>query len=417
MKLNKVWSTFVMVFTGVLLNVSAQAQRAATATPTVVNGFVIAITVTDGGAGYTDSPKVHILEGGGTGALAIATVLNGAVNKVIVQNAGSGYTVGTPTVTVDLPPSPKPPFSDGLVAYYPFNGNGDDIGQGQNPMLLTDTAFGADRFGETGKALFFDGIKNSFARSTRIVTPQVADSFTMSIWAQPEQPYHASGYASGGNILIQPIHGSVNYGPGNAGVGLLLGTDGVGIIAHSDNYDPMAVEYRSSLIGWQHIVVRYDQKRPSLFVNGKLVASAAADPNYVFHPSSGDPNISGEFWIPIYGGVGLWAQWNNPGQLWDYSRFSGSVDDFRIYDRALTDQEVKDLYRYEAPERPSLRIEVQTVRVTLLVKPTKRYQLESSFDLKAWTQVADPILATSAEVPLTFNVLSEGQYFRIYQVQ
>jgi hypothetical protein len=84
---------------------SAQAQRTATAVPTVVNGFVVAITVTDGGAGYTSPPVVTISGGGGSGAVAVATVLNGAVDKVIVENAGSGYT-STPTVVVATPPSP-----------------------------------------------------------------------------------------------------------------------------------------------------------------------------------------------------------------------------------------------------------------------------------------------------------------------
>jgi len=84
---------------------SAQVQRTATAVPTVVNGFVVAITVTDGGAGYTSPPVVTISGGGGSGAVAVATVLNGAVDKVIVENAGSGYT-STPTVVVADPPSP-----------------------------------------------------------------------------------------------------------------------------------------------------------------------------------------------------------------------------------------------------------------------------------------------------------------------
>lgn len=78
---------------------AAAAQRQATAIPTVVNGFVIAITVTDGGDGYATAPSVTISGGGGAGAIASATILRGKVDKVIVVNAGSGYTE-TPTVLI-----------------------------------------------------------------------------------------------------------------------------------------------------------------------------------------------------------------------------------------------------------------------------------------------------------------------------
>lgn len=78
-------------------------QRTATAVPTVVNGFVVAVTVTDGGAGYTTAPQVTIT-GGGTGAAAIATILEGRVDRIIVLNAGSGYTE-TPTLVI-APPHP-----------------------------------------------------------------------------------------------------------------------------------------------------------------------------------------------------------------------------------------------------------------------------------------------------------------------
>lgn len=283
-------------------------------------------------------------------------------------------------------------------------------------MVLSNVVFGADRFSQAGKALWFDGIQNSMAQSERIVAPTVTDSFTMTIWAQAGQKYDPHGYASVGNVLIQPIHGSVNYGDGHAGVGLMMGNDGVGIITHSDNYDPMPVECRTNLSGWHQIAVTYNQKRPSLYVDGRLVGAAQPDDAYVFHPSSGDPNIPNEFWIPIYGGIGFWAQWNNPGQLWDYSRFAGSADDFRIYNRALSDREIRDLYVYEAPERPWLTMLVKTVQVTLHVKPTKKYQLEASLDFMTWAKLGDPFVAATSEVVQEFNAIEVGRYFRLTEV-
>ncbi|MSU61905.1 MAG: LamG domain-containing protein [Pedosphaera sp.] len=379
MKLNKVWSTFVMVFTGVLLNVSAQAQRAATATPTVVNGFVIAITVTDGGAGYTDSPKVHILEGGGTGAVAIATVVNGAVNKVIVQNAGSGYTVGTPTVTIDLPPSPKPPFSDGLVAYYPFNGNANDESGNAHHGVVAGARLTSDQDGNANSAYRFNGgsyidlpIDINFKPST------------ISAWFNTDRLTTSSPSQM---ILF-------NHGFGQQGHGVAIDWVSNHIDAEGQ-YAQVITSYDVLPNSWHQVIVAYSD-RVRAFVDGVKVGD-------VDYP--GNPHF-----------VSAVTRIGRSQDLY-VGAFDGMIDDIRVYNRALSDQEVKDLYRYEAPDRPSLRIEVETVRVILSVKPTKRYQLESSFDLKKWTKVADPILATSAEVPLTFNVLGVGQYFRIYQVQ
>lgn len=95
---------------GLLMAAVAQAQilRTATAEAMVVNGFVVAVTVTDGGAGYKAAPAVTFSGGGGSGAWAEATVANGAVQTIIVRGAGSGYT-STPDVVIAPPPPPTAP--------------------------------------------------------------------------------------------------------------------------------------------------------------------------------------------------------------------------------------------------------------------------------------------------------------------
>jgi formylglycine-generating enzyme required for sulfatase activity len=82
---------------------AAQAQRTATATALVMSGFVVDITMTDGGAGYFFPPLVKITGGSGSGATAEATVTNGAVIRINVLTTGSGYT-STPSVVVAPPP-------------------------------------------------------------------------------------------------------------------------------------------------------------------------------------------------------------------------------------------------------------------------------------------------------------------------
>lgn len=74
----------------------------ATATASVVNGFVVGATVTDAGCGYTNSPAVLII-GSGTGATATATISGGLVTGINIVNAGSGYT-GVTQIRIASPP-------------------------------------------------------------------------------------------------------------------------------------------------------------------------------------------------------------------------------------------------------------------------------------------------------------------------
>ena len=59
---------------------------------------VTAITVTNGGSGYTSAPTVTISGGSGSAADATATIVNGAVTEVNINNNGYNYT-SAPTVT------------------------------------------------------------------------------------------------------------------------------------------------------------------------------------------------------------------------------------------------------------------------------------------------------------------------------
>jgi hypothetical protein len=76
--------------------------RTATGTSEWAGAFVVGVDVTDGGAGYTNTPLVRFIGGGGTGAQASAVVSNGVVVAINIMNPGSGYT-NTPVVVIDPP--------------------------------------------------------------------------------------------------------------------------------------------------------------------------------------------------------------------------------------------------------------------------------------------------------------------------
>lgn len=75
----------------------------ASATPIVVDGFVVGATIIDGGCGFSNAPLVLIEGGGGTGATATATISNGTVVHITITDAGINYT-STPTMIIGTPP-------------------------------------------------------------------------------------------------------------------------------------------------------------------------------------------------------------------------------------------------------------------------------------------------------------------------
>jgi hypothetical protein len=94
----------------------------AAATATVVDGFLVAATITDGGCGYTNVPRVAMLGGGGNGATGTAIVSNGVVTGITITDAGIDYT-STPTIYIYSPLGAQialiqavvPSFSDLLI--------------------------------------------------------------------------------------------------------------------------------------------------------------------------------------------------------------------------------------------------------------------------------------------------------------
>ncbi len=93
--------------------------HAALATLVEVSGFVVGANLTGGGCGYTNTPRVRIMGGGGTGAQAVAVVSNGVVTAVNVQLAGFGYTNG-PIIVISPPFIPQPTMSGRVYLSGPF---------------------------------------------------------------------------------------------------------------------------------------------------------------------------------------------------------------------------------------------------------------------------------------------------------
>ena len=155
----------------------------------------------------------------------------------------------------------------------------------------------------------------------------VSDNFTMEFWALPtlargEKNAVHSGIA-GQRYLLFPSHGTNELGgEPHAGVGLSLGINGVAVVEHADYHMPLVVDVQTPITDWVHVAVVYRDKTPSLYLNGTLVGTGPRSQRTV-HPS-------------------LWSWKHNRNvNVSDYGRFAGAVDDVRIWDVPLTEEQIR----------------------------------------------------------------------------
>jgi len=214
----------------------------------------------------------------------------------------------------------------GLAAYYPFNGNAnDESGNGNN-----GTVFGAtlvlDRFGVTNKAYEFNGSANSYIQTLRAGPTQT--NISVSFWYKEDPSrLHATYIMQYGGDSWGSYFGAVNnwwaagfngscYGPG-------LVTGGNGITRNSIS----TIDVQK----WHHVVIILPSQAPDIksskiFLDGKELIQECSYANY----GSPSPSISAT--RPIRFGKG----W----EFVDKYFYKGSLDDFRFYNRIISQEEI-----------------------------------------------------------------------------
>lgn len=215
-------------------------------------------------------------------------------------------------------------LNNGLVAYYPFNGNANDESGNRNHGTKYGVKLTEDRFGRENSAFNFAGSVNSKIVIKNSSLFDFTDKMSFSCWVKFNQPwnYHAE------SILwnypypkAEGFHFGVNqddsfYGKNNYSFQYRLAVGG-------RINDRKKIDTFQFLEGWNHIAGVYGNGKMSLYVNGNLV-----DSNYLSGKiSSTDHDL-------IIGGNA------NPVS----GAYNRDIDDIRIYNRNLSCSEVKELY-------------------------------------------------------------------------
>jgi len=211
-------------------------------------------------------------------------------------------------------PNPNPPnIYNGLVAYYPFDGDSQDHSGNKNDGIVHGAELIEDKAGNQEKAYSFDGIDDYIT-----IPPLIngLDQFTFSFWVNVPE-FKGSYYP--------PFIGSSNKD--NMQLNNFIG------IAQSTQHLFMEVYTETGSYSkagnlvipwneWIHVAMVYDGSNLSEYINNTKGQSV---------PASGKIENIENMYIATFG---------NSGNHF----LKANIDDVRIYNRALSHQEINQLY-------------------------------------------------------------------------
>lgn len=232
----------------------------------------------------------------------------------------------------------------GLVVYFNFNnGNYLDLSGNQNNGSFFSGTFTADRKQNTNSnSILFDQYGSSFKYLRVPNSPSMSlnNAYTFAFWAK------GGGYTNSGQVFFSKdgIRNNRPYFEGVPFDGLVFqpysiynGSDFQDAFKLSIDMPSQHFPITNGLFDksqWNHFVVSYNNGVNSIFVNGILMSSFAKTFDLTY-TNTRDLIIGGALGIGQY------------GQYIPELMFNGSIDDFRMYNRALSYTEVTTLYNAE----------------------------------------------------------------------
>lgn len=206
--------------------------------------------------------------------------------------------------------------TDGLVGYYPFNGNANDLTVNGNYGTVSGAMLTQDRFGNPNSAYYFDGINDDITGTTNN-WPYSKSPRTISLWGRLKTlPSLTNGFF-------------ITYGQGTDShvnsVYFQYYDDYRKTVVYAGYLNDINVLFNYSLNTWYNIVVTFDGTMAAIYIDGTLIEQ---------ENKSAWNTLSANF---HFGNFDNWTSWLN-----------GEVDDIRIYNRVLSQDEILHLY-YEIP--------------------------------------------------------------------
>lgn len=261
--------------------------------------------------------------------------------QVIVANGFGAVTSSVATLTIN---GVNPGIWKGLVGYYPFSGSGDDLSALGNHGVENRVSYGTDRFGRLAASLALSEVSrpNSMVVSNAVFRSGQRD-FTIGVWVALTDAAEANEIGTIFNTFPHP------------GVAMLFGTPGkpgemrfsVGTGQRWDSVEAFPGITGWGVNAWKHVVLTKAGSTLRQYADGHLVTEAIVNSQFAVDCSL------------IFGSA------THRGLMGDAGyNFRGLLDDARVYNRALSDAEVRALHEYESfPPSSYPRIASATAQV------------------------------------------------------
>ena len=211
---------------------------------------------------------------------------------------------------------------NGLVAYYPFeNCDAKDVSLNNSDGIV----FGEPDCGcgVLGNALFLDGVDDYAAITGNVETYFRASRFTLSFYFRVDDASGTHDILSKRSACNFDHSFSVRYTPASHTLGVDIAESADVRTTFNQKIDPS--------LCWVNLVIVKDKLVHRIYINGVLIASQSV-PDFLDISNSTPIHIA-----------------NSPCINTTDRRFKGFIDEMRVYNRILDDEEIKDLYL--APDR------------------------------------------------------------------
>jgi hypothetical protein len=216
--------------------------------------------------------------------------------------------------------------ANGLVGWWPFNGNANDLSaSGNNLNPIGDVSYSTDRFNNQNSAVLFNSANEYFSLLNPNL-PSGNNSRSVSMWI------NFSGTFSNTFGASPFMYGDLQNGGCYKRFGYYLAPvqNQIDIWWHG-KCNPIKFNPQNPSQIWSHFVLTYESSNNtiSLFQNGQLIGSQPI--------TGGNETMLQELRI----GSGLDGE--NP--IGNPAPFNGKVDEVGFWDRVLTQQEITALYQ------------------------------------------------------------------------
>jgi hypothetical protein len=269
------------------------------------------------------------------GQLDDIAIYNRALTTEEITTLYTGEPVTPPTACNPLPAN----LQNGLVGYWPFCGNANDESGNGIDGTVNGATLTEDRFGENNNSYNFDGLSN-YIELPLLTEINDLSQLSFSMWLKSDFEF---------NELYRTAFAHwISSGIGSGAVGLQIALGGQGTINQGGVSSALiagsGVWSADSLLTpntWTQVFIIFDgtqsnpEQKLQLYVNGQFIG---------YYGNSSIPESTGNIAEKTVIGASVGPVGNNN----TYNFFKGTLDDIGIWNRALSSEEVQQLYTLNA---------------------------------------------------------------------